>query len=104
MKNKIRAYKVSWEFEGLSCIVFSTSHNKAKTIGMGYESFDGLEYTELNCCLAPGFEILNDNTEYIVDFCANSELFHKNNWNCYASDYNECHKKECNFIKDRDNS
>lgn len=97
----IRAYKVSEEYEGRSIIVFSTSHNKAKVSVMGHDNFDGLEYIELSCRLAPKFESLNNNTEYIVDFCENSSLFCEAGWHCFACDDGECDVEECAFMRQK---
>lgn len=66
--NKVRAYAVTETFEGIGCIVFAPSRNRAKAMVANSLWVNEAEYIDLSCKLAPKAEQYNAGLERVVSW------------------------------------
>ncbi len=96
--NDTKAYSVSSTNHEYGVVVFAKTRNEAKKIAKNLsEWFEECEYIDLRSSREKWADGLREHDE-ILDFCSNSDLFHKNNWVCYNS--GDCDEYGCNFKKD----
>lgn len=99
-KTKIRAYEVSANVSDYTLVIFASTKNKAKILGLREDTFfEGYSYLELTAKLAPAFEELNDQTEHIVNACEHALFFKQLGHVCGNAKDGSCDDASCCFFK-----